>query len=157
MLANFNAFKESTHAKLGELQMLLQESGGSVDMDLFKQLQFKVNNFANEIGFMKKTFSITKLQQLEAMETSLKNLVDESALLSLELENKAAKQDIELFEEKLKGFAPKHALNELKDDLERTVKEEDIRILSDAVEKVRTGFDQVILKKELRDRLEAFS
>lgn len=91
------------------------------------------------------------------METSLKNLVDESALMSLELENKAARQDLELFEEKLKGFAPKHALNEMKDDLDRMVKEEDIRILSDEVKKVRTGFDQVILKKELRDRLEAFS
>ena len=61
MLTNFNTFKESTHTKLGDLQMLLQESGGSVDMDLFKQLQFKVNNFANEIGFMKKTFSVQKL------------------------------------------------------------------------------------------------
>jgi hypothetical protein len=58
MLTSFQTFKDSTHTKLGDMQMALQESGGGVDMDLFKQLQFKVSNFTNEIGFMKKTFSV---------------------------------------------------------------------------------------------------
>lgn len=77
--------------------------------------------------------------------------------MSLELENKAARQEVEALEEKLKGLAPRHLLGELREDLQRTVKEEDIRILQAEVENVKTGFDQVILKKELRDRLEAFS
>ena len=66
---------------------------------------------------MKKTFSVQKLQQLEAMEKQLKTLADENQLMSLELENKASRQDFDAIEEKLKTFAPRNVISDLRDDI----------------------------------------
>ena len=65
------------------------DDGGGMGGAEAQQMKFMVNNVKSEIDFLKKMFTVQKLQKIDAMETKNRNLGFEIEVIKMNMESVA--------------------------------------------------------------------
>ena len=81
-----------------------QASGGSSEE--IQKLTFLANNLKTEVDYLKKMFSLQKLQSIDEGHKTLRNLGYEIEVMKLNLEGACTKTELAEFEKKFAEFTP---------------------------------------------------
>ena len=104
--------------------------GGKAGSEEVQKLAFLANNVKAEVDYLKKMFSLQKLQQIDEGHKSLRNLGYEVEVMKLNLEGTCSKTDLAELGKRFGEFTPLWLFKELQEDHDDLVSKAEFNLIS---------------------------
>lgn len=116
-----------------------------------------VNNMKTEMDFVKKMFSVQKLQQIDQSEQKMRNVGYEVEVLKMNMETVVKKRDLDQVYHKMQDYAPLKMIKDMQEDIGDFVNREEFNITLREIDFVKRDLGQLCSKEELMTRLNVFN
>ena len=134
-----------------------EKSGGGAGAEAVQKLTFLANNLKTEVDYIKKMFSLQKLQQIDEGHKTLRNLGYEIEVMKLNLDGACTKTELAELEKKFAEFTPLWLFKELQEDHDDLVGKAEFNLISQDIEYLRKDLGRLCTKDEVMTRLNVFS